>query len=297
MDYLDNAQFNKIIESLSEEEGEILNRAYTFSQKAHNWQKRKSGEDYFIHPLAVSIALWNRFFDVDLAVAWLLHDAVEDCEELKISEIYEEFWHNVWYIVDSVTKTEDTFYWEDIVYDNERDKMLAWGMNNIGCILVKLADRQHNLATLKYMPAKKQLKKSFESQWLYLPLMHILWFDEDWLSLKKCEWLFKKYVEENELKGVKDIKLRLLNVCFEDFNEELFEVVYNNTSNVVWEISDRNLFNELVRKGWFDNDAIELQNVELDTVWMFSVKFIYKKGLVFENIEGKMNISKNNFIS
>ncbi len=288
--------FHQIVQSLSSKQSDILLRAYELSQKAHQGQKRKSWEPYFIHPLAVAIALWNRFQDVELTAAWLLHDAVEDCEELAISQIYEDFWKNIGYIVDSVTKTEPTFYWEDKVYENERDKMLAGWMKNISCILVKLADREHNLATLKYMPAEKQIKKSFESQGLYLPLMHILWFSEDGLSLQKCKWLFLKYVTENKLTTFKEIKHKLLNVCFTDFDEELFDIVYNNTANLVWRITEPDVFNDLVANGWFDNANVSIQWVSVDSNGKFSAEFIYTNWLTMSDWSGKVNIAESKFI-
>ncbi len=278
--FSDQEAFNQICRSLSKKQSDFLLLAYEVSKKAHHWQKRKSGEDYFIHPLAVWVALWNRFHDVELCAAGLLHDAVEDCEDLKIGQIYSDFWNNVWYIVDSVTKTEPTFYWADTVYENERDKMLAGGIKNIWCILVKLADREHNLATLKFMPAEKQIKKSFESQGLYLPLMHILWFNEDWLSLKRCKGLFSKYVKENKLQGFKEIKLKLLSVCFNDFNEELFDIVYENSTNVVWEIKDKEAFNELLNKWWFDEDWVHVKSIEWLWKKLFTASFTLTKSAI-----------------
>ena len=294
MEYSDTTQFKKILSSLSHDESELLNKAYAFAEKTHEWQKRKSWEDYFIHPLSVWLSLWKRFWDLDLLIAWLLHDTVEDCESLEMETVYKEFWDNVWFIVDSITKTEKTFLNSQEEFKDERDKMLSWWMKNIWCILVKLADREHNLATLKHMPAHKQVKKSFESQSLYIPLMHILWFNEEWTSLEKCEWLFKKYVEENELKVFKDIKLRLLNVCFTDFNEELFDVVYNNTSNVVWEINDKSLFKDSLARTFFDSDNIELISLKWDANWLFAAIFKIYWGDSYSNLKW-MKLSKTIF--
>ncbi len=296
MEYSDTPQFKKILDSLSLKESELLNKAYNFAQKAHEWQKRKSWEDYFIHPLSVGLSLWNRFWNVDLFIAWLLHDTVEDCESLEMSEVYEEFWENIWFIVDSITKTEKSFYREEEIFEDERDKMLSGWAKNIGCILVKLADREHNLATLKHMPAHKQVKKSFESQSLYIPLMHILWFNEEWLSVEKSEILFQNYLTDNKLENHKQIKNELLNICFNDFSEELFDIVYNNSTSVVWELEDREFFDELVEKGWFDNEDVEIHNISGYSNWWFCATFTYKNWVIFDSTLWKLNISKSGFI-
>ena len=296
MDYPDTDHFKKILDSLTSKESEILVRAYDFAQKAHHWQKRKSWEDYFIHPLSVWLSLWKRFWNLDLFIAGLLHDTVEDCETLEMETVYKEFWENVWFIVDSITKTERSFLWESEEFDDERDKMLAWGTKNIWCILVKLADREHNLATLKHMPADKQVKKSFESQSLYIPLMHILWFNENNLSIEKSEKLFQKYLEEKELTDYKQIKNKLLNICFHDFSEELFDIVYNNSTSVVWELEDRKFFDELVESGWFDSGAVEIQNISWNSTWWFKATFTYKTGVIFNSLKGKINIATSKFV-
>ncbi len=292
----DEEHFQSIIESLDIEKSDFLMKAYNFSREAHKWQKRKSGEEYFIHPLSVSLSLWERFWNLDLFVAWLLHDTVEDCKNLEIETIYKEFGKDVWFIVDSVTKTEKSFYWEQEEYDDERDKMLAWWMKNICCILVKLADREHNLATLSHMPADKQVKKSFESQSLYIPLMHILGFNKEDLSIEKSQELFWWYLNENNLKNHKDIKNKLLNICFQDFSEELFDVVYNNSTSVVWELEDREFFNELVESGWFDSEAVEIQNIVWNSQWWFCATFVYKNGVIFDSEMWKMNVVGSRFI-
>jgi len=219
MSISDEEYFKEILNSLDKEKSDFLLFSYNFAKKVHEWQKRKSWEEYFIHPLFVAVSLWKRFKDLDLTIAWLLHDTVEDCEELEISEIYEKFWDNIWYMVDSVTKWNNTFYKATEIIEDIKDKILAWWIQNIWCILLKLADREHNLTTLHHMPAHKQVKKSFESQSLYIPLMHILWFSEkEDLSILKCQELFQNYISENNLKNYKEIKNNLLNTCFNDFN-------------------------------------------------------------------------------
>jgi len=289
--------FLEIKNSLNKKDSEFLELAYNFAEKAHKWQKRKSGEPYFIHPLSVAVSLWKRFWDLELMVAGLLHDTVEDCKNVDISDIYKIFWKNVWFMVDSVTKGEKTFYNETEIIEDIKDKMIAGWIKDIRCILLKLADREHNLATLSYMPPDKQVKKSFESQSLYIPLMHILWFwQKSCLDIKKCSILFKNFLQENNLSYYKDIKNYLLNICFNNFNEELFEIVYKNSTSVVWELNDKVFFDELVENWWFDSEGVEIQSIETTFNWDFKVIFYFKKWVVLQNLSWKFNIYNKKII-
>jgi GTP pyrophosphokinase len=175
--------------------------------------------------------------------------------------------------------------------------MLYGWMKNIWCILVKLADREHNLATLSFMPEHKQVKKSFESQSLYLPLMSILKFDEWNISIETCEIQLKKYLLDNNISNSKDFKNNLFNTCFHDFSEELFDVVYNNSSQVVWKIEDKKLFDWLLESGWFDSESVDLKKIEITWDWKFRANFIFKWGSTFDFSKWKISLSSSNFIS
>jgi hypothetical protein len=128
--------------------------------------------------------------------------------------------------------------------------------------LVKLADREHNLATLLHMPKDKQVKKSFESQALYLPLINILKFKKKNHSIKKAKKYLDIYLQKNKIKTSKDLKNNLLNTCFHDFSEDIFNIVYNNSHHVVWEISHKEVFDSLVESGWFDSDSVNIKKIE-----------------------------------
>ncbi len=288
-----------IIDSITDNKDKNrIKDAYLVAKDAHKSQKRKSWEPYITHPLAVGISLWEKFEDIDLLISWLLHDIVEDCKEINMEYIYSKFWKNIWFIVDWVTKTEKNFFWDKKKFDDERDKMLYWWIKNIWCILVKLADREHNLATLWFMPKDKQVKKSFESQSLYIPLMHILWFNKkENNNIKYNEKLLKTYLLKNNLINYKQLKNKLLNICFSDFTEELFDIAYNNSTSIVWELEDKSFFDELLNSWWFDNEAIEIKSIIWTSEWNFKVRFIYKKWMIFKNMSWKINISKDIFIS
>jgi len=274
-----------------------LKEAYKYAKSAHNGQMRKSWEPYITHPLSVWLSLWDRFQDVDLTIAWFLHDTVEDCDNVKQEDIYKKYWDNVWFIVDSITKTEKKFLNLDKEFEDERDKMLYWGMHNVWCILVKLADREHNLATLWFMPKHKQVKKSFESQSLYLPLMSILEFDEPWITIDRVKELLINYLNKNRISNSNEFKKKLFNTCFHDFSESLFDVVYNNSNQVVWKIEDKQLFDWLLDSGWFDSESVDLKKIEITWDWKFRANFVFKWGSTFDFKKWKISLSSSNFIS
>lgn len=289
--------FLSIVDKINEEnEKEKIISAYEFAKKHHKWQIRKSGTPYIVHPLAVSISLRNRFKSVDLMISWLLHDTVEDCDWVNIEDIYRLYWKNVWYIVDSITKTDKTFFNENEVFEDERDKMLHGGMNNIWCLLVKLADREHNLATLNFMPKSKQVKKSFESQALYMPLMNILKFNEEWITIAKCRDEFNLYLDSNKIDCKKSLKKCLFNICFYEFTEEIFDVVYNNSTSVLWELKDKKIFEELVEWNIFNDETIELLSITWDAYNYFKAIFKVRPWITFDKIE-KIKLKKNIFIT
>ena len=144
-----------------EEDIEAVERAYKVAYKAHEKQKRKSGEPYIIHPLCVAIILADLELDKETIVAGLLHDAVEDTW-MTYEEVEKEFGSEVALLVDGVTKLGQLSYSADKVEvqaENLRKMFLAMA-KDIRVILIKLADRLHNMRTLQYMRPEKQQEKA-----------------------------------------------------------------------------------------------------------------------------------------
>ena len=149
----------------------MIEKAYKIASKAHEGQKRKSGEPYIIHPLCVAIILADLELDKETIVAGILHDAVEDTI-MTTDEIRQEFGDEVALLVDGVTKLGQLSYSADKIEEQAENlrKMFLAMAKDIRVILVKLADRLHNMRTLQYMKPEKQQEKARETMDIYAPI-------------------------------------------------------------------------------------------------------------------------------
>ncbi len=153
---------------------ELIRRAYEFSQTHHAGQTRASGEPYLAHPLEVALVLAEMKMDPVAIAAGLLHDSVEDTS-VTIVDIRKEFGEQVAHIVEGVTKISkiDFATHEEQQAENLRKMMLAM-VDDIRVVLIKLADRLHNMRTLEHLPPERQSKISKETLDIYAPIAHRL---------------------------------------------------------------------------------------------------------------------------
>src|SRR5215217_4355234 len=153
---------------------DLLVRAFRFSSKAHADQQRRSGEEFILHPYAVARICAELQLDDETIAAALLHDVVEDTG-VTLEELAEEFGEGVAQLVDGVTKLTRVHFQsrEQADAENYRKMILAMAQDP-GVILIKLADRLHNLRTIEYLGKQKQVQKAREALEVYAPLAHRL---------------------------------------------------------------------------------------------------------------------------
>lgn len=159
---------------LKEGDAKLIKRAFTISMEAHKDMRRKSGEPYIFHPLSVAeICVEEIGLGTTSIVAALLHDVVEDTD-IQLKELEQIFGHKTAKIIDGLTKIKGVFEYGTSAQAENFRKMLFTLSEDVRVILIKLADRLHNMRTLESMPRNKQLRVASETIYLYAPLAHRL---------------------------------------------------------------------------------------------------------------------------
>ena len=153
----------------------LVEKAYRFAEEAHKDQRRKSGEPYFIHPCFVASILTELMIDPPTIAAGLLHDTVEDCEGITTETIKNEFGEEVAQLVDGVTKLDKLdFADKEVAQAESLRKMILAMSKDIRVVLIKLADRLHNMRTMKFQKVDRQVAIARETLDIYAPLAHRL---------------------------------------------------------------------------------------------------------------------------
>ena len=150
----------------------LIERAYESAAYWHRDQKRRSGDPYITHPLAVATILAELGMNTETICAALLHDTVEDTA-YTLTELRGEFGEDIAALVDGVTKLDKVKYGESAEAETVR-KMVVAMSRDIRVLVIKLADRLHNMRTLRYLPREKQERKSREVLEIFAPLAHRL---------------------------------------------------------------------------------------------------------------------------
>lgn len=207
-----------------------LEHAIDFASRHHKGQKRKSGEPYIIHPLAVADTLIDWGMDIDTVLAGILHDTVEDTEA-TLDDIENLFGHDVAFLVDGVTKVSQARAgmrnlesYLPQTKDNLSKLLIAVGQD-VRVIIIKLADRLHNLSTLQHMPPEKQLKIARESLDVFAPMADRLGMGRIRMQIEELAFSYLDPAEFKRLQNAMKKRLgkstRKLGAVRHDVEEEL----------------------------------------------------------------------------
>ena len=163
-------------QSLNKEDKKLIRKAFDYAVDAHQFQRRKSGEAYIFHPISVAKIVASEIgLDAVSIAAALIHDVVEDNSNHTLENIQKEFGKNISKIVDGLTKIgklNSKGYSDVSIQAENYRKMLLTLNEDVRVIIIKIADRLHNMQTMDAMPEYKQVKIASETLYIYAPLAH-----------------------------------------------------------------------------------------------------------------------------
>ena len=227
----------KKIEEYNKEAIPMVKKAYEYADYLHDGQKRQSGEPYIIHPLNVAYILAELHADQDTICAGLLHDTLEDTDTSK-EEISNNFNDEVAKLVDGVTKISKINFLskQDQVNANTR-KIVTSIMDDIRIVIIKLADRLHNMRTLEYKSKEKQIENSLETLNIFVPLAYYL---GAYRIRNELEDICLSYLKPDEYKRIEDLR-KNIEIDSKDCLNEMLCTIRNllNDNNISNEIKIR----------------------------------------------------------
>ena len=240
---------------------EIIIQAYEFGAVAHDGQKRQSGEDYISHPVAVAQELADMYLDAQAISAAILHDVVEDTEA-SITEIEEKFGAEVAILVDGVSKLDQIqFHSRAEAHAESFRKMMLAMIEDIRVILVKLADRLHNMQTLDAMPAKKKARIARETLDIYAPIANRLGINRFKVMLEDLGFRYlypmRYRVLEKALRRSKGSQRQMVKRISEEFSKTLAD------ENISAEVIGRekhlySVYKKMLEKKRLLNDVVDV---------------------------------------
>lgn len=247
---------SKVCEYLPDADLEMITKAYHFCKKCHEGQYRNSGEEYYIHPVNVAMILTDLNMDDTTIIAALLHDVIEDTD-ITYETLVAEFGEEVANLVDGVTKLKKLKYKskQENQAENLRKMVLAMA-RDIRVVIIKLADRLHNMRTLEYMTEEKKKEKAIETLEIYAPLAHRL-------GISKIKWeledLSLRYLDP---KGYYDLveKVNKRRKEREEYIQRIIEELDENLEkmNIPREISGRpKNFYSIYKKMYYQNKSFD----------------------------------------
>lgn len=209
------------LEEYNKEEVEIVKRAYDYADNLHSGQKRQSGEDYISHPLNVAYILAEMHADRDTICAALLHDTLEDTSITK-EDIAHDFNKNIANLVDGVTKLSKMNFSskQDQNYANTR-KIITGITEDVRIIIIKLADRLHNMRTLEFKSEFKQKENALETMEIFVPLAYYI---GAYRIKSELEDLSLRYLKPDMYKRIEERKIRLEEISESSLKEMLYKI-------------------------------------------------------------------------
>ena len=264
--------FNQIYGYMSHADIERVQAAFSFARRGHGTQRRRSGELFFIHPLAVARYLADYQMDAPALMAALMHDVAEDTPA-TVEEISTLFGKDVALLVDGVTKLKEVT--ADIrqerrmsrkeIQDGTLVKLLGVMTNDIRSVIVKLFDRLHNLRTISSMPSHKQVEKAEETLLVYAPLANRLGI-----------WTLKNELEALSLQILEPEAYQTINNRIDQIHQEQ-EKVYNSISAEIFSV--------------LMNANVDIRNVMLAPEGVYTVyQELIKKETSFRHVDRTMRL-------
>ena len=260
--------------TLSNKDKKMIRQAFDVALDAHKTQRRKSGEAYIFHPLAVAkIVAYEIGMDATSIAAALLHDVVEDSDDYSMNDIQQMFGETVARIVDGLTKISATSKKTDISLQAENFKKMLLTLNeDVRVIIIKIADRLHNMQTMGSMRPDKQEKIASETLYIYAPLAHRIGL----YNIKtELEDLGMKYTESevyNDILSKLEDTKEEQDIYIKDFSQILKKKIDN--ANIAYEIKGRPKSIFSIRR------KMVKQGVSFEEVYdKFAIRIIYKSDL------------------
>jgi GTP pyrophosphokinase len=243
-----------------------ITRAFVYAFEHHKGQKRKSGEEFVIHPVEVSKLVIDLMLDTDSVCAALLHDVVEDTQATS-QDVSAEFGETITHLVEGVTNLSRIQFAsrEQAQVENYR-KMIVAMAQDYRVILIKLADRLHNMRTIRYLPKQKQIAKAKETVEIYAPIAHRLGIHSIKWELEDLSFAVlypKKYAEiQQTVQQRKSDRERLLNSAIDELQNEF------TAADIHADIKGRtkhfySIFQKMQRKGKEFNEIYDLTGIRV----------------------------------
>ena len=260
--------------NLSAADKKMIRKAFDVAVDAHKDQRRKSGEAYIFHPISVAKIVASEIgLDATSIAAALLHDVVEDCEDYSISDIEQLFGETVARIVNGLTKISSLKKDKDISLQAENfRKMLLTLNDDVRVIIIKIADRMHNMQTIQSLREDKQIKIASETLYIYAPLAHKIGL----YNIKsELEDLALKYTEPEVYESIL-LKLKESKEDQDNYISEISTILEGalNKEKIRYEIKGRPKSIFSIRR------KMQKQGVSFEEVYdKFAVRIIYKSGL------------------